>query len=84
MKKHNFFSEPMRTNTDAKIEGKNPKDITAWSYDSKVTLKSVLNAIANWRTRRLTNFKRFPHFVWTIDHLVKTKDLEIVREWSET
>ena len=31
-----------------------------------VTLTSVLNAVANWRTRRLTNFRRFPHLVWAI------------------
>ena len=44
----------------------NPKDITAWNYDMAVMLKSVLNALANWRIRRLTNFIRFPHLAWTI------------------
>ena len=47
---------------------------------SKVCL---LNAVANWRTRRLTNFMRFPHRVWTISKK-KTEDLEIVGELSET
>ena len=28
--------------------------------------KSVLNAAASWRTIRVTNFIRFPHFVWAI------------------
>ena len=50
---------------------------TTW----KVTLKRAFNAVAKWRTRRLTNFIRFPHLN---DHQVKTEDLEIVGESAET
>ena len=51
---------------------------TTW----KVTLKSVLNSLANWRTIRLTSFMRFPHCL--DDHHINPEDLEIVGELSET
>ena len=43
-----------------------PKTSQLGAMTWKVTVRSVLNAVANWRTRRLTNSRRFPHLVWTI------------------
>ena len=54
----------------------------------KVTFKSVLKAIANWRTRPLTKFSGFHTLLVTTsrldDHQVKAEDLENVGELSET
>ena len=47
---------------------------TAW----KVTLKSVLKAIATWRTRRWTNVANFPLTPCLDDHQIKPANLEIV------
>ena len=52
MEKLMLFLKLISTNNDVNTEEKNPQAITAW----KVMLESVLDAIANWRTGRLTNF----------------------------
>ena len=83
MEKQIMFSELISTKTDVKPEETNPKDITAWSYDMEGHTQKCVNAIANWRTRRLTNFMRFAHLVCAITEY-KTEDQEIVGEWSET
>ena len=61
MRKQMLFSKLISTNTDVKHEEKSFQYMTAWSNDLKATLKSVLNTTANWRTKRLTNNKMFPH-----------------------
>ena len=60
------FSKLMTTNTHVKISKKIPKTSQLGTTTWQVMLKSVLNALANWRIRRLTNFIRFPHLAWTI------------------
>ena len=49
-----------------KTEEKNRKASQLGATTWKVKLKRVLNAFAKWRTRLLTNFIGFSHFVWTI------------------
>ena len=59
-----FFSKLISTNLDVNLEKKNPTHTHTLEL-CKVTVKSVLNAVANWRTRRLSNFTKKP-LAWTI------------------
>ena len=61
-KKQELFLKLTSRNTDVKTEIHNSMELRHGWWRSK----SVLNAFAIWRTKRLTNFSRFPHFAWTI------------------
>ena len=54
----------------------------------KVRARSVLNAVAKWRTRRVTNSIRFPHLGWTITIFFKLKLCEncqnLALRWYKT
>ena len=50
----------------SKLRSKLPKTSQLGPTTWTVTLKSVWKAVGNWCTRRLTDFVRFPYFVWTI------------------
>ena len=50
----------------SKPKWKIPKTSQLGAATCRVPLKSVLNAFANWRRRRLTNFMKCQHFLWTL------------------
>ena len=64
------------TSTDVKSKDKISKTSQVGSATWKFTLKSVLNAVANWCIGRSTNLIRFPHFVWAITK-INPEDLEL-------
>ena len=66
MEKQKLFSKVISTNTDVKTDETHLKDITAWSCDMEGHAQKCVERFTSWRTRRLTNVIRFPHFVWRI------------------
>ena len=85
MEKQKLFSKLISTHTYGKLEEKIPMTSQYGAATWKVTLKSALNAVANWRTRRLTNlvdqFQR-GSTLCLADHQVKTEDVDMFGELS--
>ena len=82
VEKQNLFSKLISTYTDVRTEEKNPKDITAWSYDIEGHAQKCVVRYCHLTHKTVDKLHKVPTLRLD-DHQVKPGDLKIVKVFSE-